>query len=97
MNSFINNNKKKETMLSSHIWEIKERGSAYKVSWKVLDRGTPFTPVTGNCMLCTKEKFYILRKPELCTLNQRQEVGSHCRHVAMSLLSNVEKVKVPNG
>ena len=59
------------------------------------DRGAPFTPVTGRCNLCTKEKFYILRKPEMASLNSRQEVGNHCRHIAMSLLSNVGKVKVP--
>ena len=41
------------------------------------------------------QKFYILRKPEMASLNSRQEVGNHCRHIAMSLLSNVGKVKVP--
>ena len=48
------------------------------------------------CIFCifTKEKFYILRKPEMASLNSRQDVGNHCRHIAMSLLSNVGKVKV---
>ena len=93
--SFTNPSYKGRTVLSTHIWELKARGSTYKVSWKVIDRGTPYTPVTGQCMLCTKEKFYILRRPELATLNKRQEIGAHCRHIAMSLLSRVEKVKVP--
>ena len=85
---------KGETILSTHIWEIKDRGSTYTISWRILDRGNPFTPVTKVCMLCTKEKFYILRRTELSTLNSRQEVGNHCMHIAMSLLSKVEKVKV---
>ena len=93
--SFTNANKKDETKLSTHIWELKARGSTFDVKWKVLDRGALFTPVTGRCNLCTKEKFYILRKPEMASLNSRQEVGNHCRHIAMSLLSNVGKVKVP--
>ena len=93
--SFTNPNKKGETKLSTHIWELKARGSTFDVKWKVLDRGAPFNPVTGWCNLCTKEKFYILRKPEMASLNSRQEVGNHCRHIAMSLLSNVEKVKAP--
>ena len=93
--SFIHPHKKGETKLSAHIWELKERGSTYDITWKVIDRGSPFTPVTGRCNLCTKEKFYILRKPEMASLNSRQEVGNHCRHIAMSLLSNVEKVRVP--
>ena len=54
--------------------------------WKVIDWGAPFTPVTGRCNLCTKEKFYILRKPEMASLNSRQEVGNHSlsshRHVS---------------
>ena len=92
--SFDNPGYKGETVLSTHIWELKARGSIYEVSWKVIDRGSPFTPVTGKCMLCTKEKFFILRRPDLASLNKRQEIGAHCRHIAMSLISNVEKVKV---
>ena len=93
--SFNNPSYKGDTILSSHIWELKARGSTYTIAWKVIDRGAPFTPVTNQCMLCTKEKFYILRKPKMASLNKRQEVGTHCRHVAMSLLSKVEKVKAP--
>ena len=75
------------------MFELK--GVDIYISWKVIDRGTPYTPVTGQCMLCTKEKFYILRRPDLASLNKRQEVRAHCRHIAMSLISNVAKVKVP--
>ena len=76
--SFTNPNKKGETKLSTHIWELKARGSTFDVKWKVIDRGAPFNPVTGWCNLCTKEKFYILRKPEMVSLNSRQEFGNHC-------------------
>ena len=94
--SFTNPNKKGKTKLSTHSESsIKAKGSTFDDKWKVIDRGAPFTPVTGRCNLCTKEKFYILRKPEMASLNSRQEVGNHCRHIAMSLLSNVGKVKVP--
>ena len=95
--SFTHERYKHETVLSSHIWECKERGSAYTVTWKALDRGQPFNPVTKTCKLCTREKFYIIRKPHLATLNHRQEVGAHCRHIAMSLISKVKKVKVKAG
>ena len=93
--SFNNANYKHETVLSSHIWDCKNRGSEYKVSWKILDRGQPFNPVTNTCKLCVREQFYILRKPHLASLNHRQEIGTHCPHIRMSLLRNVEKVKVP--
>ena len=92
--SFKHERYKHETVLSSHIWECKERGSTYTVTWKALDRGQPFNPVTKTCKLCTREKFYIIRKPHQATLNHRQEIGAHCRHIAMSLISKVKKVKV---
>ena len=45
-------------------------------------------------MLCTKERFFIIRKPNLASLNVRQEIGSHCLHIASNLLKTVMKVKV---
>ena len=78
------------------IWECKARGSAWKANWKILDRGQPFNPVTKTCKLCVRERFFILRKPHLASLNHRQEIGTFCPHIRMSLLRNVEKVKVPD-
>ena len=75
--SFNNPGYKGETILSTHIWEVKARGSSYKVDWKRIDRGTPYTPVTGQCNLCTKEKFYILRKPAQ-TAGNRRPLSSYC-------------------
>ena len=92
--SFRHERYKHETVLSTHIWEIKSRGSTYTLAWKILDRGAPFDPATRSCMLCCKEKFFIIRKPGLASLNSRQEVGSHCLHMASSLISTVAKVKV---
>jgi hypothetical protein len=94
--SFNNQDYKHETVLSTHIWECKARGSTWKVNWKILDRGQPFNPVTKTCKLCTRERFYILRKPHLASLNHRQEIGTFCPHLKMYLLRNVEKVKVPD-
>ena len=33
-----------------------------------------------NCGLCDLEKFYIISKPELASLNQRNELATSCRH-----------------
>ena len=94
--SFNNADYKHETVLSTHIWECKQRGSSYKVSWKILDRGQPFNPVTKVCKLCVRERFWILRKPHLASLNHRQEIGTFCPHVRSSLLKNIKKVKAPD-
>ena len=92
--SFKHERYKSETILSSHIWAIKGRGSTYTITWRILDRGAPFNPVTKTCMLCTKERFFIIRKPHMASLNVRQEIGAHCLHIGSNLLNTVMKVKV---
>ena len=67
--SFNNEKYANETTLSTHIWEVKGRGSTYSIKWKVIDRGPRFNPATKTCKLCTLEKFYILFKPEMSYLN----------------------------
>ena len=75
------------TTLSAHFWAEQEAGRTPKVTWKVLEsRIPPFNPVTGKCQLCIREKFFIVMKPHLATLNQRQEIFSNCRHKEARLL-----------
>ena len=75
------------TTLSAHFWAELEAGRAPRVTWRVLEsRIPPFNPVTGKCQLCIREKFYIVMKPHLATLNQRQEIFSNCRHKESRLL-----------
>ena len=75
------------TTLSAHFWAEFEQGRAPKVTWKVLERNIPpFNPVTEKCQLCIREKFYIVLRPHVATLNQRQEIFSNCRHKESRLL-----------
>ena len=56
-------------------------------SWKFLKTKIPtFNPVTGVCKLCISEKFTIVFKPEVVTLNSRNEIFSACRHKKAELL-----------
>ena len=79
-----------KTSLSTHTWKIKSRGSSYTIKWKIIDKGRPFNPTTKTCSLCIKEKFYIIYKPSIATINKRNEIGAHCRHKTMSLFSKVK-------
>ena len=63
------------------------------VTWKLIDRGKSFTPVTGVCQLCIKEAFYILFRPELAKLNSRSEIFSACFHQKPSLLIKPKRKK----
>ena len=76
------------TTLSTHYWNEIYAGAAPSISWKILEKNIPtFNPVSAKCQLCIREKFNILLKPQLCSLNQRQEIFAHCRHKRAKLMT----------
>ena len=83
------------TALSRHIHKLKKKNITHNVTWKIVDRGNPFSPVSNVCHLCTKEKFYILFKPELSQLNSRTEMFANCAHKQSVLLVPKERKKGP--
>lgn len=83
--SFINE-EENQTSLSKHIWELKRKNINYTLNWELVDRAMPFSPVTGVCWLCIKEKFHIMFRPSMANLNSRSEIYSNCRHKKSALL-----------
>ena len=77
------------TTLSRHIWDLKSKNIDYQVTWKILDRAKPFSPVTQLCNLCTKEKYFIIFEPNEASLNKKEELFNYCLHKSSQLL--VEK------
>ena len=75
-----------ETVLSQYIWDLKKKNIDYQIAWKIIDRGQQFSPVSGVCSLCTSEKYYIIFKPEIASLNKREEIFGHCLHKKPKLL-----------
>ena len=59
---------------------LKNEKKEFDIQWKIVARAKPFSPVSGICALCTLEKFYILTKPNLATLNRNEEIYNTCRH-----------------
>ena len=84
--SFRHKSNANETKLSSHIWDLKNRNIDFKVTWKILDRGKPFSPVSQICNLCTKEKYFIIFEPEEASLNKKEELYNFCLHKESQLL-----------
>ena len=75
------------TALTTYYWLEKNAGRDPQVTWKFLEKNIPiFNPVTNKCRLCLREKFNIVLKPNLATLNSRQEIFAHCRHLQSELL-----------
>ena len=87
---FENPKNRKSTMLSSHIWELKDRGLDFTLKWEILDRATLYNPVSKKCLLCLKEKYFIMYTRGNSSLNKRSEVYNTCRHRTQSLLSKVK-------
>ena len=73
-NNFEKTEKRNETSLSVHVWELKDRGVAHDVSWRILDRATTYNPATKKCNLCIREKYFIMYQNTSSTLNKRSEV-----------------------
>ena len=84
---FRKEEKRTSTTLSKHIWSLKDENIPYHTTWRILDRGPTYNPVTGVCRLCTKEKYQILvNKDSRAELNKRSEIFSHCRHMIWKTL-----------
>ena len=75
------------TTLSSYVWEEKDAGTDPKVSWKILESNVPlYNPVNRKCRLCLREKFNIAFNKNQATLNSRNEIFGHCRHIQEKLI-----------
>ena len=84
--SFNRREHESKSALSKHIWALKDKNVGYRINWSIIDRAPAFSPVTGVCKLCTLEKFYILFRPDLATLNEHHEVYRPCYHKPFMLL-----------
>ena len=53
------------------------QGKPYEIKWDITDRAMTFNPVNRKCLLCLKEIFYIMFRPESATLNSTlADIGS---------------------
>ena len=82
-----------QTSLSKHIHEIRSKNIEPTVTWKLVDRGKTFSPVSGICQLCTREAYNIIFHPESANLNSKSEIFAACRHKKSKLLFPIEKGK----
>ena len=80
-------NPENSTTLSTHFWKEFEAGREPKITWKIIENNIPsYNPVTSKCQLCIREKYHIIFSPHAASLNSRQELFSHCRHIRSKLL-----------
>ena len=87
--SFHNERCRHATELSKHVWKLKDQNIQYNNKWEKIKQTRCYCNVTKKCNLCLWEKYFILCKPEMPSLNNRKELISCCRHYSKLLLRNV--------
>lgn len=88
LSSFNHANHKTATTLSQYIWKLKDDNITYSISWKIVALCQPYAPTTKHCNLCITEKFFIIYRDGMATLNSRNELMNACRHRRRFLLAN---------
>ena len=88
-NSFEDHKEKLSTELNKHVWKLKEVNVDFQISWKILKHATSFNLVSERCNLCLWEKYFNICRPDLATLNRRNELVFSCRHAKKYLFSNL--------
>ena len=86
--SFKTRNPKNKCGLSEYIWDLQDRNISYNIKWEIVSKAKSFNPVTGVCSLCNREKYFILFKSEMATLNKKEEIVGPCLHKHGKLLVN---------
>ena len=86
--TFRNESDHDTTRLSLYVWKLKKANIRHSISWKILKKCNAYNTKSKKCNLCLYEKYIILCKPELCTLNRRSEVVATCRHRKKFKLKN---------
>ena len=77
------------TSLSTHIWNLKEKGINYTLKWNVIVKAKSYNPEAKKCYLCITEKAKILYYRGEGLLNKRSEIMAKCRHRAKHNLAAV--------
>ena len=79
---------KNSTELSKHIWTLKDNNIDHSILWRILSSSSSYNSSNKRYNLCLKEKILIICRPDLSSLNKRNELVSSCRHRNKALLRN---------
>ena len=88
MSNFNNIDKRHATTLSEYIWKLKDKNISYTTEWRLISKAKAYSTTNKLCRLCLEEKYFIIFKPHLSSLNKRNELVNTCRHRKKHLLIN---------
>ena len=84
------NRKETDTELSKHIFKLRREKCKFEVKFKIIDRAPKFTPPAKSCRLCTLERYYLIFRKDLHTLNKNLEFADECAHKRFTKLAFVK-------
>ena len=58
--SFTHEDRRKDTTLSEHIWDINDQQLNHNINWKIIEKTSGFNPITLQCKICLSEIINIL-------------------------------------
>ena len=89
--SFMNERYKHATELSKYIWSLRDKSIPYNIKWRKVKQARSYSNISKRCNLSLWEKYFIIYKPDMSTLNNRSELISNCRHPKKFLLKEVTR------
>ena len=89
---FKHHSQKDATTLTQYIWKLKEMNIAYSLKWKIVAQSRPYSNISKICNLCLTEKYFIIFRHYMASLNIRNGLASSCRHNKKSLLANYKQL-----
>ena len=98
--SLTNRKYRNSTALSREKWKLTDAKPPmplppppspipYSVSWRILKRSSPYSPITKSCPLCLWEKYFIITT-EKGNMNSKSELVSSCRQKQQFKLSEFD-------
>ena len=67
---------------------IKKQPKTIRHQMEDIEKAKPYSNTTKRCNLCMEEKYIIMFKPEMASLNQRGGVVTSCLHLRKFFLAN---------
>ena len=78
--SFRDRKHSHSTVLSKHIWDLKDSNTDYQIHWRIIKRANVYRGNPSRCNLCLSEKLCILSACDISLLNKKSELVTKCRH-----------------
>ena len=94
--SFKDRKHSHNTVLSKHIWDLKDGNIDYKINWRIIKRASAYKGKPSRCNLCLAEKLCILTAQNASLLNKKSELVTKCRHENKFFVATNKKKRLSN-